>query len=391
MDALVAHYHEIGLKGRNRDFFEETLARNLRRSLRGTGYSRIRRGFGRLVVDFKDGALLDEAVDRAARVFGTAYLGLGKRVRPDMDEIGAAALELMSTKPFDSFAVRARRTYSSFTHNSREMNVTIGQLIKDTTGARVDLSNPHATLFIEMFGNSGIVYRTRLRGPGGLPVGVSGRMMALMSGGIDSPVAAWRMGRRGVEVELVHFHGQPFTDHSSVRQATELAEVLTRYQLRTVLHLIPLADAQREIVTHAPSNLRVVLYRRTMMRIAAELAKQRGCQAVVTGDSLGQVASQTIENLGTVDAAVADVQVIRPLIGMDKQEIVDNATTIGTYDISTRKHQDCCVLFEPRAPATRAKPRHAEKAEQELDMNAMVGKALAGVETRELELPDPLF
>jgi thiamine biosynthesis protein ThiI len=391
MDALVAHYHEIGLKGRNRDFFEESLARNLRRSLRGTGYSRIRRGFGRLVVDFKDGALLDEAVHRAARVFGTAYIGLGKRVRPDMDEIGAAALELMSTEPFDSFAVRARRTYSSFTHNSREMNVAIGQLIKDTTGARVDLSTPDATLFIEMFGNSGIVYRTRLRGPGGLPVGVSGRMMALMSGGIDSPVAAWRMGRRGVEVELVHFHGQPFTDHSSVQQATELAEILTRYQLRTILHLIPLADAQREIVTHAPSNLRVVLYRRTMMRIAAELAKQRGCQAVVTGDSLGQVASQTIENIGTVDAAVADVQVIRPLIGMDKQEIVDNATSIGTYDISTRKHQDCCVLFEPRAPATRAKPRHAEKAEQELDMNAMVGKALAGVETRELELPDPLF
>jgi tRNA uracil 4-sulfurtransferase len=308
-----------------------------------------------------------------------------------MDEIGAAALELMSAEPFESFAVRARRTYSSFTHNSREMNVAIGQLIKDTTGARVDLSNPHATLSIEMFGNSGIVYRTRVRGPGGLPVGVSGRMMALLSGGIDSPVAAWRMGRRGVEVELVHFHGQPFTDHSSVRQATELAEVLTRYQLRTILHLIPLADAQREIVTHAPSNLRVVLYRRTMMRIASELAKQRACQAVVTGDSLGQVASQTIENIGTVDAAVAGVQVIRPLIGMDKQEIVDNATSIGTYDISTHKHQDCCVLFEPRSPATRAKPHHAERAEQELDLDAMVGKALAGVETRELELPEPLI
>ena len=240
-----------------------------------------------------------------------------------------------------------------------------------------------------MFGNGGIVYRTRVRGPGGLPVGVSGRMMALLSGGIDSPVAAWRMARRGVDVELIHFHGQPYTDHSSVRQATELAEVLTRYQLRSILHLVPLADAQREIVTHAPSNLRVVLYRRTMMRIAAELAEQRGCQALVTGDSLGQVASQTIENIGTVDAAVAGVQVIRPLIGMDKQEIVDNATSIGTYDISTRKHQDCCVLFEPRAPATRAKPHHAEKAEQELDMDALVGKALAGIETTELELPEP--
>lgn len=392
MDALVAHYHELGLKGRNRDFFEQTLARNLRRALRGTGYTRIRRGFGRITADFDPGASVTAAAERAARVFGVAYVGAGKRVAPDLETIAQAALTLMASEPFESFRVRARRTYSTLEKSSQEINVEIGQRIKDATQKRVDLKNADATAWIELFANSGIVYRLRLEGPGGLPVGVSGRVLALVSGGIDSPVAAWRMARRGAEVEFVHFHGQPFTDPSSIRQVTELVEALTRYQLRSTLHLIPLGDAQREIVTHAPSNLRVVLYRRAMLRIAAELAAEREASAVVTGDSLGQVASQTIENIQTVDAALSGAavrQVFRPLIGMDKQEIIDEAIRIGTYEISTRPYQDCCVLFEPRSPVTRSQPFYAEKAEAGIDMDALVGKALAGVETQVLELPEP--
>jgi thiamine biosynthesis protein ThiI len=389
MNALVAHYHEIGLKGRNRDFFELTFTRNLKRALRGVGYKRVRRGFGRIVIDLEEGSDWQEAATRAARVFGVAYVGAGVRITPDLDEIGRVALELMQAEPFESFAVRARRTYSSFETKSNEINEVVGQRIKDATGARVDLGNPAATAWIELFGDAGVVYRHRLKGVGGLPVGSSGKMLALMSGGIDSPVAAWRMAKRGAEVELVHFHAQPYTDPSSVRQAIELAEVLTRYQLRTLIHLVPLGDAQREIVTHAPAPLRVVLYRRLMMRIAAALAHERKAQALVTGDSLGQVASQTVENIRTVGAALSGVEVFRPLIGMDKQEIVDLATEIGTYEISTRKYQDCCVLFEPRSPATKTSAAVAEHAESELDMDALVGKALAGLETRELELPPP--
>lgn len=389
MDALVAHYHEIGLKGRNRDFFESTFTRNLKRALRGTGYRRVRKGFGRVVVDLDPGADWRIAAERARRVFGAAYVGAGVRVAPDVDEIAGVALELMVAEPFESFAVRARRTYSRFETKSNDLNAVVGQRIKDATGGRVDLSHPDATVWIELFGDTGIVYRHRVKGVGGLPVGVSGKMLALMSGGIDSPVAAWRMAKRGADVELLHFHGQPFTDPSSIRQAVELAEVLTRYQLRAVLHLVPLGDAQREIVTHAPASLRVVLYRRVMMRIAAALAEERGAQALVTGDSLGQVASQTIENIRTVGASVSGVEVLRPLIGMDKQEIVDLATEIGTYEISTRKYQDCCVLFEPRSPATRANAGIAADAEAELDMDALVGKALAGRETRVVELGPP--
>ena len=389
MDALIAHYHEIGLKGRNREFFEEALERNLRRALRGTGYDRIRRMFGRVVVDFGNDSLLEEAIERAARVFGVAYVGLGRRISPDLDEIGRVALDLMRSEPFESFRVRARRSHSVIPLSSTEINVAVGQKIKDETGGRVDLKHGDATVWIELFGKSGIVYRTRREGPGGLPSGVSGRMLALLSGGIDSPVAAWRLARRGAEVEMVHFHGQPYTDPSSIRQAVELTEVHSLYQLKTLLHLIPLADIQREIVTHSPAPLRVVLYRRTMMRIAAELARQRDASALITGDSLGQVASQTIENIHTVDSAIPGVQVLRPLIGEDKQSIINEAKEIDTYEISTRRYQDCCVLFEPRSPATRATPEQAHEAEADLDMDALVGKALAGIETREFELGPP--
>jgi thiamine biosynthesis protein ThiI len=390
VDRLVAHYHEIGLKGRNRDFFEDALTRNLKRALRGTGYKRVRHAFGRVIVDLYPDARAGAALERAARVFGIAYVGLGHRVDPDLDRIGDLAVELMQREPFEKFRVRARRSHSTSPLSSNELGVVVGQRIKDATGGSVDLKHADATAWIELFGTDGIVYRDRREGPGGLPVGVSGRMLALLSGGIDSPVAAWRMAKRGAEVEMIHFHGQPFTDPSSVRQVMELSEVLTRYQLQTTIHVVPLADAQREIATHAPSSLRVVLYRRTMMRIAAALAEEREAKALVTGDSLGQVASQTIENLRTVDDAIDDsIEVLRPLIGMDKQEIVDQASAIGTYEISARSHQDCCVLFEPRAPATRTLPEEAARAEQDLDFEALVGKALAGREEHVLELPDP--
>jgi tRNA uracil 4-sulfurtransferase len=386
-DVLVIHYHEISLKGRNRDFFEETLGRNLKRALRGTGYERIRRGFGRITVDFKPENRLADAVERASRVIGIANLGVGRRVAQDIDSIGSAAIELMKAEPFETFAVRARRSHSTFPIRSGEINALVGRRIQDATGAQVRLKHPDATAYIEVFGNSALVYRTRLPGFGGLPVGTSGRMLALLSGGIDSPVAAWRMALRGAEVEFLHFHGRPYTDPSSIRQVEELLDVLVKYQLRAVLHLVPLGDAQKEIVMHSPPNLRVVLYRRTMMRIAAALAEQREALALITGDSLGQVASQTVENINTTAQAIEGVQVFRPLIGMDKLEIIKTAQAIGTFEISTRKYQDCCVLFEPRSPVTRASEEAARQAEANLDIDALVGKSLAGIETRAVELP----
>jgi tRNA uracil 4-sulfurtransferase len=388
-DALVVHHHELGLKGKNREFFEGILLRNLKRALRHTGYKKMHRIFGRIIVDLSPDALAEEAAQRAANLFGVAYVGLGRKVKPDLEMISEIAMGYMLEEPFESFRVRARRTYSSFEGKSQLLHEVLGQRIKDATGGRVDLKHAEATAWIELFANSGIVYRKRFEGPGGLPSGVSGKMICLLSGGIDSPVAAWRMARRGCTVEYLHFHGQPFTDRSSVGQAVEIAQAFTRYHPSIALHLIPLGDIQQEIVMNCPAELRVVLYRRFMMRIASRLAKQRRAQALITGDALGQVASQTIENITTISAAIPDTQVIRPLIGMTKQEIMDTAELIGTYEISTRKYQDCCVLFEPRSPAIRSTIDEATEAEAELDVDALVEKALQGLETRLFELGEP--
>ena len=390
LDTLVAHHHEIGLKGRNRDHFEDLFALNIKRAVRNTGYARVWRGFGRVVVEFGSDSLPEIAARRAADVFGCAFVGLGVKVEPEMESISNAVLPLMTEEPFESFRVKARRTYSSSPLRSQEIHEEIGSRVVAATGGRVDLKNADATAWVELFGKFGVVYRMRMEGPGGLPAGSSTRMLALLSGGIDSPVAAWRMGRRGAAIELVHFHGRPFTDGSSIHQAEELAAVFNRYNIETNLHLIPLGDVQREVATNAPSEMRVILYRRMMVRIAAELARQRDAKALVMGDSLGQVASQTIENMTTVDAAIAGgLPLLRPLVGMTKQEIIDKAKEIGTFEISTRKHQDCCVLFEPRSPIIRSTPEMADKAEAGIDIDTLVGKALAGIETRCLELPHP--
>lgn len=388
-DVVVLHHHELGLKGRNRDFFEQVLLRNLRKALRNTGAAKIRRGFGRVTIEVSPDGLPAVIAERAARLHGVAFVGLGRKVAPDMDAIAAVGLELMRAEPFEAFRVRARRTHSVFQQRSQEIHEIVGRHIQEATGARVDLKGPGAvTLWVELYGSDCVVYRTRIEGTGGLPSGVSGRMLCLLSGGIDSPVAAWRMARRGANVELLHFHGQPYTDHSSVQQCVELAEVLNRYHVETFLHLVPLGEAQREIVVSAPSEMRTVLYRRLMLRVAEELGNRRSAKALILGDALGQVASQTIENITAVDAAVS-MQVLRPLLGMTKQEIMDDAHRIGTYDISTRKYQDCCVLFEPRSPIIRSSDRVLTEAESSLDMDALVGKSLAGIETRAFALPSP--
>ena len=386
MDALIAHYDEVGLKGGNRHRFEDRLIANLKRALRGTGYRRVQCSLNRVTIDFKASALVSEAAARSACVFGVANVGAGFRVEPHLSSICGAAMELMPAGSFASFAVRARRARSSCPVDSRNIERSVGSLIQQRTGAPVDLSHPDATLHVELFSESGIVYRDRRPGPGGLPVGSSGKLVALMSGGIDSPVAAWRMMRRGAEVELLHFHGRPYTDASSVTQALDLTRALSRYHLATTLHLVSLGEAQAEVVSACPPRLRLLLYRRLMLRIGAALADERGAGAIVTGDSLGQVASQTLDNLATSDAAIREWQVLRPLIGCDKLEIVNQADAIGTLQISNRRHQDCCVLFNPRSPATHASVEQVEAAEFPLDIDALVERALACRESRVVEM-----
>jgi thiamine biosynthesis protein ThiI len=381
-DVVVAHYHEVGLKGNNRGFFERILARNIRSTLRATGYRSVRVIPGRLLIDLGPGTDPAAVTERLGRVFGLSSFSPGITAPAEMDAVVAAALRLAAGASFASFRVRARRGNSSFPASSQVVNEVVGQAIKDASGARVDLSHAEWTCYIELVQNKAYLYADRLPGPGGLPAGSGGRVVALLSGGIDSPVAAWELAKRGASVTAIHFHGQPYSDRSSARQAARLAEALTPWLLDVELWLVPFGEVQAEIVTTARGDLRTVLYRRSMMRIAEALALQLGAEALVTGESLGQVASQTLPNLRAIDAAVSGLPVLRPLIGRDKIEIEGLARRIGTYEISIDPHQDCCVLFAPRQATTRAGISDLESAESVLDLPALVAKALANAEVR---------
>jgi len=374
---VVVHYHEIGLKGRNRGMFERMLVDNLRDAL-PAGAGRLESLNGRILVH-TGGSPDDAALEAVSSTFGVASFSPGLQVVPSVEEMTAAALELLAPLEFASFAVAARRAGKQHPMTSHEINVEVGARVKDATSAAVRLDDPDATVHIEALGGRALVYVDRRRGPGGLPVGSSGRVGVLLSGGIDSPVAAYRMMRRGARAVLVHFHSAPFTDRAGTRKAVELATCIASRQGTTKLLLVALGETQREIVSAAPQALRVVLYRRFMVRIAGHLARRSGAKALVTGDSLGQVASQTLENLACVDEA-ATLPLLRPLVGDDKQDIVDEARRIGTYEISIQPGADCCSLFVPRSPATRARVEECLEAEASMDVEAMVRRCVEEAE-----------
>ena len=378
---VVVHYHEIGLKGRNRGYFERRLVDNLRAALRSTGDAAVEVLNGRLFVR-TDAPPSEGVLDAVARTFGIAFFAPCVVVASDLQAMIDAALASLPTS-FRTFAVAAKRSSKEFALTSREINIELGAAVQAATGAAVDLGNPDVTLWLEVVGKRTFVYVERRDGPGGLPVGASGKVVSLLSGGIDSPVATYRVLKRGAKAVLVHFHSAPFTDRSSLRKAAELAKVLAQRQGDTVLYLVPLGEAQQQIVVAAPAALRVVLYRRLMMRIAAEIARHERAKALVTGDSLGQVASQTLENIACVDD-VATLPVLRPLIGEDKQEIITDARRIGTYETSILPFEDCCSLFVPKSPATRASADDCRAAEQDVDVDALVESCIARAEVQRI-------
>jgi len=382
----MVHYHEIGLKGRNRSSFENRLMRNLSSALAGTGTGRPRKLPGRIIVPFEADADRTEIRDRLTRVFGVANVGLGVVGTLDLDALSGVAWDEVRDREYATFAVRARKAHSEFPFTAREINEKVGAFLLERSGKRVNLSKPDLTCHIEIVGDLVIVYAERLRGAGGLPVGSSGKVVVLISSGIDSPVAAARMMRRGSRVVFVHFHSQPFTDGSSARQAAEIVELLTRYQYASTLYTVPLAPSQQLIAATAPESLRTLLYRRMMMRIASAIARNESAGALVTGDSLGQVASQTLENLAVVEDA-SELPVLRPLVGRDKEEIVDEARALGTFEVSSAPCQEACVLFEPKRPATKATIDQTVAGERGLDIERLIADAVDQAEVRRFAFP----
>jgi thiamine biosynthesis protein ThiI len=385
---IVAHYHEIGLKKGNRDYFENSLCLNIHKALGGLteGTGAVRRISGRILIRVRPDADMAKVHEALSRVFGIAYFAEAWNSEQNLEAMEKNAWELMRRYSFESFRIDARRSEKTFPYTSVEINQRVGAYIKEKSGARVDLEHAERTCWIEIVEKYALMYTERRAGPGGLPSGTSGKVVVLLSGGIDSPVAAWKMIKRGCRAVFVHFHSFPYTNRESQEKTRQLAQTLARYQFQSRLYLIPFAEVQRHIMVDTPAETRVILYRRYMMRIAEQIAHREKARVLVTGDSVGQVASQTIENLDVVSRAVS-MPILRPLIGDDKLEIIELARKIGTYDISIQPDQDCCSLFVPKHPETKANLRNIEESEKRLDVAEIMQQAVASADVSDHSLP----
>jgi len=383
---VIAHYHELALKGRNRPFLVDRLVRNIREAFRDLSHCHVESLAGRIRISLQDPGQWATIKSRLDATFGLANFAPAQYVSSDLDTMTAAICETVQGLSFHTFRVTTKRADKSYPLTSMEVDRHVGAAVVEQTGVHVRLKNPELTIFIEILGAGAYYYCERFPGAGGLPVGMSGKVACLLSGGIDSPVAAYRMMKRGCRALFIHFHGHPFVTRASAEKAEELAQRLTRHQYYSRLYLVPFGDIQRQIVLSAPAPLRIVLYRRLMVRIAEELGRSNKCWALVTGDSLGQVASQTAGNITVIDEATT-LPFLRPLIGMDKAEITEQAQKIGTYETSIEPDQDCCRLFMPPNPATQAKLEDVRRAESRLDVYGLVKQALEKVELREFKFP----
>jgi thiamine biosynthesis protein ThiI len=374
---IVVHYAEVSLKRGNRPLFLRHLARNITRATAGTGDVRVRLVSGRIVLDL--GERVDPAAVRArvARVCGVASVASGFRVESALPAMRDAVARIVDGREFPTFRITARRAFKTYPMGSVELNRDLGAFVLERATSRVDLRDPALEIHVEVMPSETFVYADRVEGPGGLPVGASGTVAALLSGGIDSPVASWRMMKRGCRVLFVHFHSVPYLPPTSQVKARALVEQLTAWQYDSRLFLVPFGEIQREVVLTVPPPVRVVTYRRLMVRIAEALARQHGAAALVTGESLGQVASQTLANLARIDE-VAGLPILRPLIGMDKLEITAEARRLGTFETSIEPDADCCTLFVPRHPATRVTEVEIARAESKLPVERLVAEGCAG-------------
>ena len=375
MQRFLIHYAEIGLKKSNRSHFEGRLIHNIYHAARGLGVSAVRRLYGRMLLETNPNAAPAEAiVERLQRVYGIAHIEPVTAVGLDLAAAREVVTKWGAAGGFESFAVRTRRVNKDFPHSTYEISCDLGKAIGDASGARVDLDNPERVFDVIVLNREIFLYHERFEGPGGLPVGTAGRVALLLSGGIDSPVAGERMLRRGCSLEFIHFHSAPYTDASSREKAVELAGKLVEHRQDASVHLVPIGALQQRIVSEAPSAYRVILYRRYMLRLAERIAIRRKCKAMATGESIGQVASQTLENLSVLDRTV-HMPILRPLITYDKVEIVSVAREIGTYPISIEPGDDCCSFLLPPKPVTAARFREVVQIEVKLEIDELLREA----------------
>ena len=387
MNSVLIRYHEIALKKGNRAYFTELLKRNILSAVKDLGAKEIRSLPARLLLAFKKDVDQETVIRRISSVFGVANFSLVETTARDIEALRARILEALNGTRFESFRIETQRGDKTFPLNSPEINRRLGAAVKEKSAARVDLTHPELTVFVEILPRDAFFGFNKIAGAGGLPVGASGRVVSLISGGIDSPVAAYRMLQRGCRLIFVHFHSAPYLDKTSQEKVRQLVTALTRHQFQSRLYMVPFGEIQRQIVAAVNRPLRVILYRRMMLRIAEGLARKEKAKALVTGESLGQVASQTLENMAVIQQA-ATLPILRPLVGMDKQEIIDQARRIGTFDISSIPDQDCCQLFVPKHPATKARLGEVEEAESRIDIRELTRAGIENATDERFSFPN---
>lgn len=385
-DHILCHYGEIALKGGNRRYFEKQLLLNIKSQLElfcPTSFEFAKQMYGGILIKLNQkGISNSSAIENALRhTFGITNYSFVSSVPQDIETIKNFCWEMIQDEKFETFRVSTQRSNKDFPLTSEQINREVGGFIYDKLDGKKSVSLKHADCEcrITIVDKFALVALMRNQGLGGMPVGTGGRAMAMLSGGFDSPVAAWQILKRGVQIRYAHFHSAPFTSKASIEKVVSLSQELAKFGSKTKLYLIPFADVQKEIMMKTPEKFRVILYRRMMIRIAEALAKRERCMALITGDSIGQVASQTLENILTVSEA-ATLPIFRPLIGLDKEEIMQKAKDIGTYEISILPHDDCCTRLMPKKPETRSKILEVLEAEKALDISALVKQTLAKIE-----------
>ncbi len=386
MKSVVVHYKELALKGKNRPWFIQLLVRNIQAALAGLHVASVRSIMGRIELELGDNTPWDEIRARLGRVFGIANFSYANRGPHDFEALASAILQDLGDRHAESFRVSATRADKRLPFTSPQVEREVGGLIKVAKGWRVNLDRPALTIHVEMLPDRAFYFFGKERGAGGMPTGTGGRVACLLSGGIDSPVAAYRMMRRGCSVLLIHFHSYPILSRASQEKVREIAALLTRHQLTSRLLLVPFGDLQQQVVLSVAPEIRVVIYRRLMLRIAGRLARKAHARALVTGEVIGQVASQTLDNM-TAIAQATEYEILRPLVGMDKDEITAEAERIGTYPISIIPDQDCCTLFTPRHPVTRVRLADVDRAEATLPIDEMVASAVSRCAVEDFRFP----
>ena len=384
---IIIHYSEIALKKGNRGYFESKLRDNIQKALRDYSVRNVKMDFGRFIVHLPQNSPTDKITNRLKEVIGIAHFSVAYQGNEKIDILKEEVYNKLKETSFASFKIATKRADKQYPLTSVEVNQVVGERIHLGLNKPVNLKHPDLTCNIEIFNKQIFFYFERHEGLRGLPVGSSGRVVSLLSSGIDSPVASFRMMTRGCRIIFVHFHSFPFTDKSSYHNAIKLADQLTRFQYTARIYLVPLVKIQEAIILQAPAKLRLLLYRRMMFRIAELIAKRERAKALVTGESLGQVASQTLENIIAVAESVS-LPVLRPLVGVDKEWIIEQAKAIGTFATSTEPYDDCCSYLVPKNPETKAKLEEIITAENKIEnWQQLVKDALRDTDIQKMEFP----